>query len=72
METFSALLALCEENLLGTIEFPLQGQVTHSFDVFCDLRLNKGLSKQSKRRLFETQSRALWRHRNDNAHVTSK
>ena len=38
--------------------------VTRSFDVFFDLRLNKRLSKQSRRRWFETQSRSLWRHCN--------
>ena len=37
METFSALLAICE--------FPAQRPVTRSFDVFFDLRLNKRLSK---------------------------
>ena len=35
-----------------------------SFDVFFDLRLNKGLSKQSWGWWFETQSRSLWRHCN--------
>ena len=38
--------------------------VTRSFDVFFDLRLNKRLSKQSRRRWFETPSRSLWRHCN--------
>ena len=33
-----------------------------TFDVFFDLRLNKRLSKHSKRRCFETPSRSLWRH----------
>ena len=36
--------------------------VARSFDVFFDLRLNKRLSKQSRRRLFETPSSSLWRH----------
>ena len=36
--------------------------VVRSFDVFFDLRLNKQLSKQSRRRRFETPSRSLWRH----------
>ena len=31
---------------------------------FLDLRLNKPLSKQSRRRRFATQSRSLWRHCN--------
>ena len=62
METFSALLALCEGNSPVTGEFLAQRPVTRSFDVFFDLRLNKRLSKQSWCRWFETQSRPLWRH----------
>ena len=65
METFSALLALCEGNSPVTGEFPSQRPVTRSFDVFFDLRLYKWLSKQSRRRWFETPSRSLWRHCND-------
>ena len=61
METFSALLAICA--VLG--EFPAQRLVTRSFDVFFDLRLDKRLSKQSWGWWFETLSRPLWRHRND-------
>ena len=34
--------------------FPSQRQVTRSFDVFFDLRMNKRLSKQSRRRWFKT------------------
>ena len=49
METFSALLALCAGNSPVTGEFPSQRPVTQSFDVFFDLRLNKRLSKQSRR-----------------------
>ena len=60
METFSALLALCE----GEGEFPAQRAVQRSFDVFFDLHLNKRLSKQSKHRWFETPSHSLWRHCN--------
>ena len=41
---------LCEGNSPVTGEF--------------DLRLNKRLRKQSKRRWFETSSRSLWRHYN--------
>ena len=44
METFSALLALCEGNPTVTGEFPSQRPVTRSFEVFFDLRLNKRLS----------------------------
>ena len=42
METFSALLSLCEGPLTGG--FPSQRAVTRSFDVFFDLRLNKRLA----------------------------
>ena len=41
-----------------------QRPVTRSFDVFLDLGLNKRLSKQSRRRWFETPSHPLWRHCN--------
>ena len=41
-----------------------KARATQSFDVFFDLRLNKWLSKQSRRRWFETPSRSLWRHCN--------
>ena len=67
METFSALLALCAGNSPVTGEFPSQRPVTRSFDVFFDLRLNKRLSKQSRRWWFETPSCSLWRHCNGNA-----
>ena len=62
METFSALLALCAGNSPVTDEFPSQRPVVRSFDVFFDLRLNKRLSKQSRRRRFEMPSSSLWRH----------
>ena len=65
METFSALLAICAGNWPVPGEFPTQRPVTWSFDVFFDLRLNKGLSKQCCGWWFETLSRPLWRHRND-------
>ena len=44
-----------------TGEFSSQRPVTRSFDVFFDLRLNKRLSKQSRRLWLETPSRSLWR-----------
>ena len=44
METFSALLALCEGNASVIGEFPPQRPVKRSFDVFIDLRLNKRLT----------------------------
>ena len=47
METLSAVVTLCAGNSPVTNEFPLQRPVTHGFDVFFDLRLNKRLSKQS-------------------------
>ena len=78
METFSALLAICAgnspvtallaicvENSPVTGEFPAQRPVRRSFDVFCDLHLNKRLSKKSWGRWFETPSRPLCRHCND-------
>ena len=45
-------------------EFPTQRPVTRSFDVFFNLLLNKGLSKQSRGWWFETLSRPLWRQCN--------
>ena len=42
METFSALLAICARNSPVTSEFPAQRPVTHSFDVFFDLRRING------------------------------
>ena len=42
-----------------------QRPVTRGFDVFFDLRLNKWLSKQSLGWWFETISRPLWRHHNE-------
>ena len=72
METFSALLALCAGNSPVTGEFPAQRPVARCFDVFFDLRLNQQLSKQWRRRWFETQSRLLWRHCNDlSIHILS-
>ena len=64
MEKFSTLLALCAGNSPVTGEFPSQRPVTQSFDVFFELRLNRLLSKQSRRSWFETPSRSLWRHHN--------
>ena len=70
METFSALLALYAGNSPVPGEFPTQRPVTRSFDVFFDLRLNKRLSKQAWGWWFETPSRPLWRHRNENLRYT--
>ena len=63
-EAFSSSLALCEGNSPVSGEFSSQRPVTWPFDVFFDLRLNKLLSKQSRRRWFETPSCSLWRHCN--------
>ena len=63
-KNFFALLALCEGNSPVTGEFPSQRPMTRNFDVFFDLHLNKRLSKQSRRRWFETLSRSLWRQCN--------
>ena len=49
-----------------TGEFTAQRPVTRSFDVFLNLRLNKCLSKQLWGRWFETPSRPLWHHCNEN------
>ena len=46
---FSALIALCEGNAPVTGEFPAQGPVARSFEVFFDLHMNKRLGKQSRR-----------------------
>ena len=54
METFTTILVLCEGNPPVTGGFPSQRPVTRSFDVFFGLHLNKRLSKQSRRRWFET------------------
>ena len=64
METFSVLLALFVGNSPVTGEFPSQRPVTRSFDDFFDMRLNKRLSKQPKRRWFQMPSRSLWRQCN--------
>ena len=41
-----------------------QRPVTRNFDVLFDMWLNKRLSKQSRRRWFETSSRLIWRQCN--------
>ena len=64
METFSALLALCQGNLPVTGEFPSQRTVMRSFDIFFDPCLNKQFSKQSRHQWFEMPSRPLWCHCN--------
>ena len=72
METFVAFLVLCAGN--SPVNYPHKWPVTQSIDVFFDLRLNKRLSKQSRRRWFEPPSRPLRRHRNvfQNVHDISQ
>ena len=64
METFSALLAPCAGNPPVTGGFPSQRPVMRSFRINFDQHLNKRLTKQSRRRWFETSMRSLWRHCN--------
>ena len=64
MGTFSALLAFCAGNSPVTGEFHTQRPVIYSLDVFFDLRLNQQISKQWRRRWFETPLCWLWRHCN--------
>ena len=64
MESFPALLALCAGDSPVTGEFPSQMLLRRSFGIFFHLRPNKRLSKQSRRRWFETPSWSLWRHCN--------
>ena len=64
METFPRYWPFVRESTIYG-GFPSQRPVTRSFDVFPDLRPKKRLSKQSRRRWFETPSRSLWRHCND-------
>ena len=61
-ETFSALLALCEENLPVTGGFPSQSPVTRSFDVFFPERL---IEQTIEMLWLETPSRSLWIHCNE-------
>ena len=70
METFSALLAICAGNSPVTGEFPSQMPMTRSFDVFWSAPEQR-LSKQSRRRWFETPLRSLWRYCNVVAWSTS-
>ena len=57
METFSALLALCDGNSPVTCGFPSQTASNAGFDVFFGVSLNKRLNKQTRHRWFETPSR---------------
>ena len=68
METFSALLALCERNPPVTGGFPSQRPETRSFGVFFNLHLNKRLRKQSRSMWFGTPPCSLWGHCNETKH----
>ena len=72
MEPFSTLLDLCARNSPVAGEFPSQKSEPRGFEVFFDLSLNKRLSKQSRRQWFETPSRSLWRHYNENRKLASQ
>ena len=65
MGTFAALLAFYVWNSPLTGGFPSQKPVTRNFNISFDLRLNKQLGKQSRRRWFETPSRSFWRQCNE-------
>ena len=56
---------LCWE-FIGRRWIPLTKEVTQSYNVFFDLRLNKRFSKQSRCWWFKTPSRSLWRRCNAN------
>ena len=58
---------LCGE-FTGPGEFPAQRPVTHSVDVFFDMRLNKRLNEQPWGWWFETPSWSLWRHDNESVY----
>ena len=64
METFSTLLDLCAGNFTGHKWIPLTK--TSEAELWCFLwsATEQRLSKQSRRRWFETPSRSLWRHCN--------
>ena len=60
METFFAVLALCEENPTDSGVFPSQMPVMRIFGVFFDVRLSKRLIKLSRYRWFETPWCSSW------------
>ena len=72
--TFSELLDLCAGNSSVTGEFPSQGPLTRSFDVFFYLCLNERFSKPSWGWWLETSRGSLCRHCNEREykHVCEK
>ena len=69
METFSALLALCAGNSPVTGAFPTKSPVTRSFVLFFFKSAPEQLSKQSRRRRFETPSCSFWSRCNNEARL---
>ena len=57
METFSAFLSFVRGIHRSSIDSPYKGQWRGSFDIFFDMRPNKQLSKQLKRRWSDTPAR---------------
>ena len=53
----------------ASVDSPHKGPVMRSVDVLFDLRLNKRLSKQSRRRWIETPSYSSWRQCNGTAQI---
>ena len=66
METFPRYWSVVRGIHRSPVNSTHKRPVTRSCDVFFDLGLYQQLSKQWRRRWFETQSRALWRHCNGN------
>ena len=62
---YDVIVMVCEGYPPVSGGFPKQRPLAQCFDVFFDLRLNKRLSKQSRRRWSEKPSSSLWRHCND-------
>ena len=50
---------------LSVVNSPHKGQERGALNIFFYLRMNKRLSKQSRRRWLETPSHSLWRHYDD-------
>ena len=64
MDTFSALIAYYEGKPLIIDGLSSERPATRNIDIFFGQRLNKRLSKRSRRRWFQTPSRPLLRHFN--------
>ena len=64
METFPRYWPFVWGIHWSPVNSPHKGQWRGALSFFFELRLNKHLSNQSRRRWFETPSHSLWRHRN--------